>query len=88
MVDSWREVAVSVEQLREFGFFLAKIVAGIIRDLSKTKGLCEKPRHNRGELLQGSKKTGPLSGENMWVARATLTRLQVSRHLEQEMSGK
>src|ERR1017187_5522413 len=61
MVDSWREVAVSVEQLREFGFFLATIVAGITRDLSKTKGLCEKPRHNRGELLQGSKKTGPLA---------------------------
>ena len=72
----------------EFRFFPATIVARIARDLLKTKGLFEKPRHNRGELLQGSKKRGLVRGNREWDARATLTCLERSRPIEQGIRGK
>jgi hypothetical protein len=72
----------------EFRFFPATIVARIARDLLKTKGLFEKSRHNRGELLQGSKKRGLVRGNREWDARATLTCLERSRPIEQGIRGK
>jgi hypothetical protein len=44
--------------------FPARIVARIAMDLLKTKGLLQNSHHNRGELLQGSKKRGLVLGKS------------------------
>ena len=48
----------------EFGFSPATIVARIPVDLLETRDLLEKPRYNRSELLQGSKKRGAGLGKS------------------------
>jgi hypothetical protein len=82
MMGSWRGKTANSASFRP------QLKVGISEYLLEIKDLFENTGFNRGRVTTGIEERGPLSGENMWAARATLTCLQVSRHLEQEMSGK